>query len=232
MTATITTAPQTTTIRSILERSEALYPKEQALALAAAAEALGRADVLRECITLGLEHGATPQEFYEVFLQTYLFAGFPAALEALALLQTVCRETNTLFHAPPKANYDLQLFMQRGEEFCKIVYSTAYDKMRRTLDGITPDLANWMIVEGYGKTLTREGVTPRVRELCIASALAVTGWKNQLYSHLRGAMNVGAAPIECIDILNNLEIFKEPHIQERVLAAKHVLETVLGRTEQ
>jgi alkylhydroperoxidase/carboxymuconolactone decarboxylase family protein YurZ len=132
-------------------------------------------------------------------------------------------------YAPSKEDFHLETFTKRGEALCEAVYTSAYAKMRTSLSTLTPDLAEWMIVEGYGKTLARQGLTPRVRELCIVSVLAVTGWENQLYSHLRGAMNVGAAPIECIDILNNLEVFTELHIQERVHAAKQVLERVLGR---
>lgn len=216
-------------LRYVVERSESLYPSEQALALASAAAALGNTDILKRSLLLGLEHGATPLDCYEALLQTYLFAGFPAALEAISMLHTVCKETNTPFHAPSKEQFHLETFTQRGETLCADIYTTAYSKMRTNLDALSPDLAEWMIVEGYGKTLARQGLTPRVRELCIVSVLAVTGWYNQLYSHLRGAMNVGAAPIECIDIVNNLEVFLEPHIEERVLAAKQVLERVLGR---
>ncbi len=216
-------------LRFVLERSEAVYPKEQALALAVAAEALGNAEILRDCLALGLEYGATPHEFYEAFLQTYLFAGFPAALEAIALLHDFCNERGLSFHAPSKAELDTASFQKRGEQLCEAIYTNTYSKMRTNLATLSPDLAEWMIVEGYGKTLSRKGLQPRLRELLVVSALAVTGWKTQLYSHLRGAMNLGAAPIECIDILNNLEIFDEPHIQERVRAAKLVLESVLGR---
>jgi 4-carboxymuconolactone decarboxylase len=217
-------------LRTIVERSEAVPPAEQALALAVAAEALGDTLFLRECLLSALAHGATPLECYEALLQTYLFAGFPAALEGIATFQALCKENHISFHAPAAAEYDIPVFRQRGEVFCEEVYTNAYYKMRTNLTALTPDLAEWMIVEGYGKTLTRRGLTPRVRELLNVSVLAVTGWKTQLYSHLRGAMNIGAQPIECIDIVNNLEIFTEPHIQERVQSAKLVLETLLGRT--
>ena len=217
-------------LRTIVERSEAVPPAEQALALAVAAEALGNTLLLQECLLSALAHGATPLQCYEALLQTYLFAGFPAALEGIAVFQALCTENHISFHPPAAAEYDTPAFRERGAAFCEEVYTNAYHKMRTNLTALTPDLADWMIVEGYGKTLTRHGLTPRVRELLNVSVLAVTGWKTQLYSHLRGAMSIGAQPIECIDILNNLEIFTEPHIQERVQSAKLVLETLLGRT--
>lgn len=219
-------------LRLIIERSEALFPSEQSLAMATAAAALGQTVLLKKCILLGLERGATPIEFYEAFLQTYLFAGFPSALEAISCLQTTCKEMNLSLDVSSTIEWNIPHFRKQGEELCESIYTTTYSKMRTNLNALSPDLADWMIVEGYGKTLSRQGLKPRLRELLIVSTLAVLGWKNQLYSHLRGAMNVGAAPIECIDILNNLEIFTEPHIQERVRTAKHVLETLLGRATE
>ncbi len=55
-----------------------------------------------------------------------------------------------------------------------------------------------MVVEGYGKILGRPGLALVVRELCVVACLAVTGATKQLYSHLRGALNVGA-PGEDVD---------------------------------
>jgi 4-carboxymuconolactone decarboxylase len=192
---------------------------------------LGNSELLRECLLSALVYGATPLQCYEALLQTYLFAGFPSALEGITVFQALCKENDIIFDAPVAAEYNISVFSERGAAFCETIYTNAYSKMRTNLATLSPDLAEWMIVEGYGKTLSRKGLTPRVRELLNVSVLAVSGWKTQLYSHLRGAMNVGAQPIECIDILSNLEIFTEPHIQERIKAAKLVLETLLGRTE-
>jgi 4-carboxymuconolactone decarboxylase len=51
-----------------------------------------------------------------------------------------------------------------------------------------------MIVEGYGKVLSRPGLDLPRRELCIVAACAHTGQDRQLHSHLRGALNAGAPP--------------------------------------
>lgn len=53
-----------------------------------------------------------------------------------------------------------------------------------------------MVVEGYGKVLGRPGLALKTRELCIVAILAVRGARVQLYSHLRGALNVGAEMAE------------------------------------
>jgi alkylhydroperoxidase/carboxymuconolactone decarboxylase family protein YurZ len=54
-------------------------------------------------------------------------------------------------------------------------------------------MERWMIVEGYGKVLSRPGLDLATRELCIVALLAPQDAAPQLYSHLRGALNAGAA---------------------------------------
>jgi 4-carboxymuconolactone decarboxylase len=58
-----------------------------------------------------------------------------------------------------------------------------------------------MIVEGYGKVLARPGLDLARRELCIVAVCAATGQERQLHAHLRGALNVGAAPAEIEEVL-------------------------------
>jgi 4-carboxymuconolactone decarboxylase len=55
-----------------------------------------------------------------------------------------------------------------------------------------PDLAVWMIEQGYGRVLSRAGLDPATRELVAVTVLAATGWERQLVSHLLGASRLGA----------------------------------------
>ena len=57
-----------------------------------------------------------------------------------------------------------------------------------------PALDEWMIVEGYGKVLSRPGLDLPRRELCIIAACIAARQDRQLHSHLHGAVNAGAAP--------------------------------------
>jgi len=50
-----------------------------------------------------------------------------------------------------------------------------------------------MIVEGYGKVLSRPGLDLARRELCIVAACMASKQDRQLHSHLHGALNVGVA---------------------------------------
>ncbi len=165
---------------------------------------------------------ATHTELYEALLQTYLFAGFPAALESLNVLNNYLQIKE---NDENRTMYDVNLFQTRGESLCRNVYTNVYEKMRTKLGVVSPELDYWMIVEGYGKTLSRPGLTTITRELISASSLAAMGWENQLYSHVRGAINVGATPMECRALLPGLALLCTESRYDR---AKIILDNVLG----
>lgn len=173
-----------------------------AIVLASAAAALNRQDDVAAALRYGFTHGVAPQHFYELLLQLYLFAGFPAALEALSTLRAVADSENIDIAIPAAEPYNAPLFSERGITLCRAVYTTAYDIMRERLGRISPDLDLWMITEGYGKTLSRPDVDSSTRELAIVAVLAVLGWQRQLHSHIRGAVNVGASRAACESVLH------------------------------
>lgn len=145
---------------------------------------------------------------YEAVLQTYLFAGYPAALDGLTIVAEECQELlgSPMSHAV--APFDVALFRERGTTLCRTIYGNVYDKLMTRLDAVSPDLKDWMIVEGYGKTLSRPALDVITRELCIVGVLAVTGRTTQLYSHVRGAMLAGASPSDlalCVDAVTECD---------------------------
>jgi 4-carboxymuconolactone decarboxylase len=124
----------------------------------------------------------------ELLLQTYLFAGFPRALNGM-------REWRRLVAAPVSREmaFDYERFKELGERTCALVYGTMYDRLRQNIRDLHPVLDEWMIVEGYGKVLSRPGLDLGRRELCIVAACASTAQDRQLQSHLHGARNVGVS---------------------------------------
>ena len=69
---------------------------------------------------------------------------------------------------------------------------------------ISPDLARWMILDGYGKTLSRPSLDIRYRELIHLVILALGQWRHQFISHLRGSLNIGISMEEILDSMNIL----------------------------
>jgi 4-carboxymuconolactone decarboxylase len=137
----------------------------------------------------------------ELLLQTYLFAGFPRALNAFREWR---RLVPTPHHAvaPPA---DVRNWTARGMATCRAVYGSMYDKLRDNIGALHPALDEWMIVEGYGKVLSREGLDLPRRELCVVAACVATGQERQLHSHLHGALNVGVSPEEIREALDALD---------------------------
>ena len=56
--------------------------------------ALGRINALKINFTLAMENGATKEEIVEILLQVAIYAGYPAALDALTMLHEVLVEQN------------------------------------------------------------------------------------------------------------------------------------------
>jgi len=139
-----------------------------------------------------LEAAGRTAEVEEALLQSYLFLGFPAAIEGFRRWRALRPQ------APQGLPSDWEAWRERGEEVCARVYGDAYSRLRHNIARFHPELDRWMVVEGYGKVLGRAGLELRVRELLIVAMLVVQGSpaRRQLRSHLRGALNAGAAPEE------------------------------------
>ena len=121
----------------------------------------------------------------ELLLQSYLFAGFPRALNAMREWRRV---SPGVVSAPSVSSADS---VAAGEKTCAIVYGASYDRLRVNIRQLHPLLDEWMITEGYGKVLSRPGLDLARRELCIVAACAAAGQDRQLHSHLHGARNAG-----------------------------------------
>lgn len=160
----------------------------RALIVLSAVLAGGSDDEVRSAMQTTL-HGTPHPWIEELLLQTYLFAGFPRALNGM-------REWRRLSRAPaprPDAAAPVEDLRRAGEATCARVYGPMYEKLRVNIRELHPLLDEWMVVEGYGKVLSRPELDLPRRELCIVAACAATGQDRQLQSHLHGARNVGVS---------------------------------------
>jgi 4-carboxymuconolactone decarboxylase len=158
----------------------------------------GTEQKLREVISL--ETSDIPEVWVEeLILQSYLFAGFPRALNAM-------REWRRVHGTPVSrsVSHDLLQWREDGREMCEAVYGSMYHRLRENIRELHPLLDDWMITEGYGKVLSRPGLDLPRRELCIVAACASAGQDRQLHSHLHGARNVGVAPVVIDDCVGDL----------------------------
>ena len=162
------------------------------IAMCAAVGARNRAALATEIDTAAEQ--AEPAQAEEALLQTYLFVGYPIALQALAMWRE-----RTGNKAPAHASKEkATTWRKRGETVCETVYAGQYGRLRDNIAQLHPDMERWMLEEGYGKVLGRPGLDLRIRELCVVGVLVGLDAPQQLYSHLRGALNAGAS-IEDVD---------------------------------
>ena len=66
----------------------------------------------------------------------------------------------------------------------------------------SPDLREWMIIEGYGKVLGRNGLSLIEREFINVSILCTRLYLNQLHSHMKGCIHLGANKNSLSELLN------------------------------
>jgi 4-carboxymuconolactone decarboxylase len=166
-----------------------------------------------------------PLHVEELVLQSYLFCGFPRALNA-------AREWRRVSGRPAPASDEAddvsrgEEWRERGEQTCAAVYDGMYEKLRLNVRDLHPALDSWMVVDGYGKVLSRPGLDLPRRELCIVAACAAMGQDRQLHSHLRGALNVGVDPLVLGELLDAVAGLLGP---ERARSARLLLARILGK---
>jgi 4-carboxymuconolactone decarboxylase len=138
----------------------------------------------------------TPLEVEEALLQSYLFLGYPTVLQAFAVWRDLQPDVAQTEGSATQPNW-----RGRGEAVCSTIYGGQYDRLRQNVVRLHPDIEQWMLDEGYGKVLARPGLDLKTRELCIIALLASQDASQQLYSHLRGALQAGATPAEVDEVV-------------------------------
>lgn len=193
----------------------ALDDETAALARLAAVIAVGTEPRLRLAMSDAVQAEVRPEWVEEVILQSYLFAGFPRALNAAREWRRASKRP-----APVRdAGMDYERAREwriQGERTCELVYGAFYERLRHNIRDLHPALDAWMIVDGYGKVLSRDGLDLKRRELCIVAVCAASEQDRQLHSHLHGARNAGATVAEVSGALGVADEFLEPDAQRRL----------------
>ena len=139
------------------------------------------------------------EKTYEAILQSYLFCGFPAVIETLRIFNELSGG-----YFKEKEEFDSENFEARGVKNCRSIYKSNYDKLISNMEKFSPDLKQWMIIEGYGKVMGRAGLNLLEREFVNVAVLCTRYYENQLYSHLKGCINNGAGKEEIEEVLGCL----------------------------
>lgn len=130
---------------------------------------------------------------YETVIQSYLFLGFPRMIEAALAYNEVYGDRTDRNIFKPVTSNEAVMWFDDGSNLCRRVYGKNYERLEKKFLKVSPELFRWMVVEGYGKVLSRPGLGHIERELAEVAALIVDGRRRQLISHLQGSLNVGAS---------------------------------------
>jgi len=189
------------TVTSLGDEERALV--RLAAVIAAGSEADIRAELARA------QQDARVEWVEEVILQSYLFAGFPRTLNAAREWRRVSGREAPLTDDGERLDR-AEDWRRDGERTCAIVYGPFYQRLRQNIRALHPALDAWMIVEGYGKVLSRPGLDLARRELCIVAACAASRQDRQLHSHLHGALHAGASEAAITETLGTISVLVSP----------------------
>lgn len=151
---------------------------------------------LVELMRRAREEGTPGLWLEELLLSSVLYVGFPRAIVAWTVYRRL--EPDPAPGSEPSEYARWQEWLERGEATCRAIYGKHYEQLRHNIRALHPVLELWMIVDGYGKTLSRGGLDLLHRELCSVGMLIPQGAPRQLLSHLSGALNAGAG-VEMVD---------------------------------
>ena len=199
-------------------------PTAALVRLAAAIAASGEA-AMRQRFVAAMEALVPNAWVDELVIQSYLFSGFPRALNA-------AREWRRIMPIASPSTDDpadparAEEWLARGEATCHAVYDGMYEKLRENVYRLHPALDAVMVMDGYGKVLGRPGLDLARRELCVVAACAATLQDRQLHSHLHGALNVGVSSAVLVATLEALI----PELgADRVGSIRLLLARVIGK---
>jgi len=148
---------------------------------------------VRAIMSSALEAAIAPETIDEIILQTHLFLGFPAMIEASRTFADVSGRRHDTRRLPEAYTAEeCRAWNKDGTEKIRHIYGAAFDRLVGYINSFSPQILVWMINDGYGQVLSRPGASFTLRELSVVATLTVTSYENQLRAHIRGTLNVGA----------------------------------------
>jgi len=176
--------------------------KEDLLPLVCAAAALRKEEHLKALLQKSKLYGIKEKPLYESLLQNYLFTGYPTAMISLKILKEYYPKLESVLHE----SWNLNKYRERGTKNCKKIYGRKFDKLISNVKSFSPELSDWLLLEGYGKVMGRQGLSLKQRELNNVSVLTALKFEDQLYSHINGAFRTKSAKEQIESVINNLDI--------------------------
>lgn len=157
----------------------------------------------------------------EIILQSHLFLGFPAMIEASRMFAELHPVRHDRHRLPaPYSRRAVREWNTHGMAKIRRLYRDSFNRLVPYINSFSPQILTWMINDGYGQVLSRPGVPFALRELSVVAILTVTSYENQLKAHIRGTLNVGVERALVETTISNCRFFCS---QAKIQTARKIL---------
>jgi quercetin dioxygenase-like cupin family protein/alkylhydroperoxidase/carboxymuconolactone decarboxylase family protein YurZ len=185
------------------ESIHALSAKQQAIVPIAAFTANGDLESLKSAISAGLDSGLSINEIKEVQIHLYAYAGFPRALNGLAMLMNLIDERKAQGIADPTGKEATP--MPEDKRSLAVGREVQTRLAGRPVSGPLFDFApviNQLLQSHlFGDLFARDILDYQSREMATVSALAsLDGVDSQLKAHIAIAANVGLTAVQITEL--------------------------------
>ncbi|WP_406285680.1 carboxymuconolactone decarboxylase family protein [Embleya sp. NBC_00896] len=191
----------------ILSRPGLTLPQRE-LATVAALAALGNAaPQLRFHLAGALNVGCTRREIVETLIHVGLYAGFPAALNAMGAAREVFETHPAAAEtaAPEQVGPADGDRYHRGLAALTEIDGHAGEAVLASLRDIAPDLGRYIVEFAFGDVYSRPGLDLKSRELAtVAMCTALGTAAPQLAVHIHGLLNVGGTEEEVVETITQM----------------------------
>ncbi|MBE9109018.1 carboxymuconolactone decarboxylase family protein [Nodosilinea sp. LEGE 07298] len=112
----------------------------------------------------------------------------------------------------------------RGQDALARIHGHIGEGVMNALGDIAPDFARLIIEFPYGDIYSRQGLTPKERQIAtIASLVTLGNAPTELKAHIQGSLNVGCTREEIVEVIMQMAIYAGfPAAVNGLLVAKDV----------
>lgn len=175
--------------------SDTLSQRDRSIVTVSALIAMGRAEQLNSHARIALENGVTPEEISEILAHMAFYAGWPAAISSVYVVEEVFEREGV----SAEIDIDPDLLDQDAD-----AESARAATVNNTMRPIAPAFADETDEVLFGDLWLRPGLAPRDRSLATVSALIAMGQADQLPFHLGRAIDAGLTVDEAQAMLQHI----------------------------
>ncbi|MFD8782767.1 carboxymuconolactone decarboxylase family protein [Kitasatospora sp. NPDC059599] len=203
-------------------------PQRQLINVAALTALGTAAPQLRFHIDGALNVGVAPAEIVETVLHMAVYAGFPAALNGMAVAKAAFAARPELDFTPARSDADAAQTLgerhERGLAVFDRVDREAGERVVASLADIAPVLADHIVDFAFADVYARPALDLKSRELATVAACTALGTAHpQLRVHLHGLLNVGGTREEAIETIVQMAVYAGfPAALNGIAAAREV----------